>query len=683
MDSPVSGRLRNVDLPYSKGLMPLFEAVVNSIQAIEEANDDQERSLDNYSIDVHVLRDTQSTLKFDEDEKSEPEVTGFRIMDDGIGFTDENLKSFETMDSLKKVEKGCRGIGRLLWLKAFHGVRIDSTYRHGKEVRRRKFTFDADSEVSEPNLILNADTPIQTIVELHDYYPKYAASIPKSTEKLALGLLEHCLWYFVRGEGVPTIKIHDGSNTLDMFDLFEEYMHTSASKSSLEIKGHKFEVTHVRVRASRKQAHTLGYCAAGRLVKEESLKGKIPGLFSNISDEVGAFVYMAYLTGEYLDAKVVSQRTGFHIQETVDGMFEDTTVSFENIREALFPLVSDFLGKSLSINLDQSKAKLEKFVSDVAPKYRPLLAHIPEDQLLIDPSISDKDLDLLLHREKYRVEQEMLSDGHDLLQPRPNESRDEYETRLEHYLQTAADLKKSDLANYVMHRRIIIDLFRQAIEMKSDGAFEKEDLIHDLVVPMRATSDEVGFRRQNLWLLDERLAFHNYLASDKPLRTNPTTSNESDKKPDISSLRVFNNPLLVGEQSQQQASITVVEIKRPMRKGFKAGESEEKDPILQALGYLRRLREGAASRSGRPIPNARKIPGFVYVLADFTDHLLDCCKLHQLQQTADGMGFFGYHRDDSYNAYIQVISFDGLVVSATERNRAFFDELGLPSDSSR
>jgi hypothetical protein len=53
--------------------------------------------------------------------------------------------------------------------------------------------------------------------------------------------------------------------------------------------------------------------------------------------------------------------------------------------------------------------------------------------------------------------------------------------------------------------------------------------------------------------------------------------------------------------------------------------------------------------------------------------------MHQLQITADGMGYFGYHHDESYNAYIQVVSFDGLVESAKERNRAFFDEMGLPS----
>lgn len=33
----------------------------------------------------------------------------------------------------------------------------------------------------------------------------------------------------------------------------------------------------------------------------------------------------------------------------------------------------------------------------------------------------------------------------------------------------------------------------------------------------------------------------------------------------------------------------------------------------------------------------------------------------------------------SAKAYIEVMSFDGLVNAATERNRAFFDKLGLPT----
>ena len=42
-----------------------------------------------------------------------------------------------------------------------------------------------------------------------------------------------------------------------------------------------------------------------------------------------------------------------------------------------------------------------------------------------------------------------------------------------------------------------------------------------------------------------------------------------------------------------------------------------------------------------------------------------------------GMGYFGFHK--KFKAYIEVISFDRLVNMANERNKAFFDKLGLPS----
>ena len=41
------------------------------------------------------------------------------------------------------------------------------------------------------------------------------------------------------------------------------------------------------------------------------------------------------------------------------------------------------------------------------------------------------------------------------------------------------------------------------------------------------------------------------------------------------------------------------------------------------------------------------------------------------------MGYFGFNQN--YNAYIEVFSFDRLLNSAKERNRAFFDKLGLPT----
>lgn len=125
------------------------------------------------------------------------------------------------------------------------------------------------------------------------------------------------------------------------------------------------------------------------------------------------------------------------------------------------------------------------------------------------------------------------------------------------------------------------------------------------------------------------------------------------------------------------ASIVVVEIKRPMRNDAASGE--DKDPIEQALGYLDRIRTGQAmTASGRPIPRSEDIPGFCYVVCDITPSVERRCKMAQLKVTSDRQGYFGYN--DNYKAYIEVLSYDRLLNGARERNRAFFDKLGLPTN---
>jgi hypothetical protein len=117
-------------------------------------------------------------------------------------------------------------------------------------------------------------------------------------------------------------------------------------------------------------------------------------------------------------------------------------------------------------------------------------------------------------------------------------------------------------------------------------------------------------------------------------------------------------------------------LKRPMRNDAQQGD---KDPIEQALGYLDRIRQGKVqTANGRLIPGSENIPGFCYVLCDLTPTVVQRCKIHDAIRTSDGLGYFFYNK--TYSAYVEVFSFDRLVNSAKERNKAFFDKLGLPTN---
>ncbi len=588
------------------------------------------------------------------------------------------MESFETLDSDHKISKGCRGVGRLLWLKAFSRVEINSVFQElPDKFKNRNITFDVQNGIKLLNEADIAESDIKTCVHLQGFDKKYRTSTPKTIESIASALLEHCLWYFVRPEGAPRIKIQDSDSSIAINDLYHSYMHESAFPETITIKEQSFDLIHIKFRSSSSKKHGLSLCAASRLVKEEAISGKIPGLHGKILDETGEFIYCCYVASSYLDDRVRSERTSFNIKEEFDDLFSNTEISLKEIRDHVLKRSKEYLQNYLEENMVAGRTRVDQFISEQAPRYRPIISHIEEEELAVDPNITDKELELHLHKQLAEVERDMLQQGHEIM-ANFGGNVDDYKEQLSKYLQTAEDLKKSDLANYVSHRRVIINLLEKSIQRTETGKYAREDLIHELIMPMGKDSSQLLLDSHNLWLIDERLAFHNYLASDKTLNSMPITGDMTTKEPDFCALNIYDNPILVSEkQTLPLATLTVIEIKRPMRDDARSGEL--KDPIEQALGYLNRIRTGEVkTANGRLIPNSDDIPGYCYVICDLTDSIIQRCKMLDLTVSSDYMGYFGFHKQ--YKAYIEVISYDKLVNTAKARNRAFFDQLGLPSN---
>ena len=679
MKTFLAGRLRNTSLPLGQGLLPLFEAVVNSIHSVDSRN-----QKDSGEIRIEIVRIPQTTLPFD-DSKSKRGVaplgaiTGFKIIDNGVGFNDDNLSSFRTLDSDYKAELGCRGVGRLMWLKAFNRVEVTSDFvTSGDVISRRYFTFTPMEGVStiKESEAPESSAPLTTVY-LDNFSEEYSSRTSKTARVIANNLLEHCLWYFVRPGGAPTITLTDEDEYLSLSEVYDEYIVSSASTTTIALKDHPFELTHIKLKATSGKQPFVAWCAAGRLVQEEMIGGKIPGLYGKLSDESGDFVYACYVSSPFLTARVQSNRVGFDVDDIDETLFAGTNLSFKDIRKEVFASIENNLGDLLKENQEASLRRVESFSEHKSPRYRPLLKSFSREKLNVDPGISDRELEIHLHKLLMELEGNLLSEGQELMNYGASETPEQYRARLDGYLTKVEDIKKSDLANYVFHWKVVLDILQKVMSRQADRKYSREELVHELIIPMRRTSGEVTADKTNLWLIDERLAFHNFLASDKTLSAMPITSSTSTKEPDIVALNVFDEPLLVAEgETLPLASITVVEIKRPMRND--ADFTEDKNPILQALGYLERIRNGETqTEKGRLIPESKDVPGYCYVLCDITPSMKTQCKLLDLRITADKMGYFGYNTN--YNAFIEVLSFDRLFNAATQRNRAFFDKLGLPN----
>ncbi|WP_373140177.1 ATP-binding protein [Mycobacterium marinum] len=677
LTTSLAGRVRNTSLPKSHALLPLLEAIVNSIQSIDARSVDPDRP---GRVDVIVHRDAQAEFDFGPvgpGRAAMKPIVGFTIKDDGVGFTSANLSSFETLDSDYKSDLGCRGVGRLLWLKAFDRVSVRSAYEdESGTLRGRQFRFSIDREVEDDG---DTDGFTQPGAEVHlDGFKKpFQQYAPKGVDAIAREVFEHCIWYFLRPGGAPVVVIADDDEAVSLSDLTDEFVDSKMSSSTIEVKGQRFDMLNLRLKPSaRTSVPRLHWCAASRVVIEENLNGKVPGLHGRLKgEESGEFVYACYLTSGYVDERVRSDRTAFDIADRIEGEQLGDDLAQDDIRAAVLQEIGNILKGPLDSARTQGKQRVHDFVSTRAPRYRPVLARIEERGITVDPSVKDQDLELQLHGHLQKIEAEAFVQGQQISAEADSEPAEDYAERLAEYLSTVSEINQSDLAAYVSRRRSVLDLLARLIRADTEGKYSREDAIHRLIIPMRTESNDVATDASNLWIIDERLAFHDYLASDKTLKSMPITGDESTKEPDILATRLVDSPVLAAEGERLPLpSIVVIEIKRPMRKDA----TEDKNPIQQCLDYVKRVRAGGVlTATGRPIPPTQDPPAFCYIIADLTDKMIERCEVSNLRPTHDGLGYFGFN--DNAKAYIEVMSFDGLVNAATERNRAFFDKLGLPS----
>ena len=671
--------MRNTSLPRTHALLPLLEAVVNGIQAIDAIHGDD---VSQGCLRVSINRSPQGELAiFDVEQgrsQSRP-IVGFTIQDNGVGFTPDNMSSFETLDSNFKAGFGCRGVGRLLWLKAFEHVEVASAYRDGGSIRGRRFKFSVSREVEQEEAPRNL-TDTGSTVALIGFKDDYRKSAAKTLPSIAREIFEHCIWYFLRPGGAPDIVVVDeDGESISLRDFLDDSGFLDTTRAELNIKGRRFDLIGLRLKSSARHASPrMHWCAANRVVKNESIAGKVPGLYGRLKDETSTeFTYACYLSSQFLDDHVRSDRTDFDLPERVPGDSLIDELSLEDIRKEVFNEISRTLAKPLESSRRESRERIHRFVSAKAPKYRPLIDRIESHGITVDPSIKDQELELELHRYSQKIEAEVLAEGQAVFAESIGDRAEEYNERLSNYLKTVTEFNQSDLANYVSRRRTTLDILGRLIQSDSEGRYVREELIHGLLFPMRKESTEVSADASNLWILDERLVFHDYLSSDKPFKSISISEDQSLKRPDILASRIIEPdcPVLTAEgEKLPLQSIVVVELKRPMRDDAKEGNN----PIEQCLDYVSRVRSGnVMSVAGRPVVAMSDSPAFCYIIADLTPKMVSRCKLSGLTRTYDGMGYFGFI--EPHKAYVEVLSFDRLLNGAMERNRAFFDRLGIPS----
>lgn len=672
MEVDLRGRAAKLSLPKRQGLLPVFEAIVNSIHAIhDEGRPDGRISVEfERNIDQGVLSQEDAFLQ-------NLPIKHVKISDNGIGFTKANFDSFNKSDSTYKLDSGGKGVGRLLWLKAFRSIEVSSVYKDGQATRQITFRFSFHDEPIKNRLIttVSDNTPIGTVVKLMDFTEDYATVAVRKTDAIAKYIVEHCLRYFMLDK-MPVLDVVDKTRgeVKNANAVYAALLKTKQDEA-FEVAERSFNLTHVMFQGSSGIEHKISYCGNDRVVEEKPIRSsEVNGLTNRLKlpdDEADAgSIYVACVSGDYLDKHISDDRTKFNFPKE-DELSDN--VSFDKIQEAVLSSSRNFLSPYTEATLKNNRVRIEQFIQEERPKYRALAKYHSDRFDAIPTTATGDKLDLELYKMDLEVGYHLKQQAEKIISGSEPDGLEDYSDFFEEF----GEYGKAQLADYIAHRHQILRLLGVSLKRNESGKYAPEKAIHDLIFPMGKTSDEVGPDDHNLWIIDERLAYHYYLASDKRISQLQPVNSDAKGEPD---LIVFNRPIaVISETDPPYQSVVIFEFKKPMRDNYKEGTTEEyKDnPLDQINRYVEEIIDGKALDSqGRSVTVQPKTPFYCYVLADLTPSLRSIMRGRNFTTTPDGLGYFFYN--NNLNSYTEIISYQKLMKDAKNRNRILFDKLNLP-----
>ncbi len=652
LKTDLEGKVRNLPHFKSEALLPLFEAVVNSIQAIEERG-----NFASGVIDIRILREEQIMLG----DLDSAAICGFEITDNGIGFNTENFDSFETSDTTHKQAKGGKGIGRFLWLKAFDTVSVDSIFESDGKRYKRQFTFTPNAGITQ-SPVTETFADLQTTVRLLGFKKDYRklASAYKTPQKIAQRILEHCLSYFIASDA-PLITVRDLDDTLVLNTIFESEIKNNTKLETVEIGQQVFSLAHIKLYSTHDKMHNIVLCANRRDVKTLSLS-KALGTSTQFDDVDQKFVYALYVTSPYLDQNVDTYRLNFEIPDDATLLDQSNGITMSMIENAVSAAAKVFLADFLKKAKEKKVYLIANHLATVNPSLRAVPHYCPEVYDDIEPNSSPEKINEVLYCHKGKAEW-AISQKSDKLLKTQAKSLSEVDESYKALTSEISAFQKDNLVNYLCDRKRMIALLEKKLELNADGKFSNEDIIHDLVFPRKATTDELAFENHNLWLIDECLTFHAFAASEMPL--SETTTSESEERPDIVAFAEV-------DEDKIARSVSILEFKKPQRTSF------DEDPTRQLYRYLREIKETKRVRlpNGRDLNVGDTTRYYCYAICDITPAIHVFAENNGNYARLKGeLGYYMYNR--ALNAHTEILHFDKLVVDAKRRHKAFFEKLGI------
>ncbi len=647
-------RINNLDLPKSKMWMALYEAIYNSIHAI------QERDIKDGKVKVIIKR---SNSLLEDDIKK---IDTIEIIDNGIGFNKENFMSFLTSDSPYKQKIGGRGVGRLTWLKVFKKVIINSVFAEENKYYKRYILFSENGIENDYVKEIEKTSKIETSVKMINMIQPYVEESDIKSTEISDNLIQYLAPYLIANDNVEISILESESEDIVKLDFvfFNEYIR-SVLKKEIYIDNVKFSLDHVfsTTKSNLKNNH-IYISAQDRLVWDKNLDnyiGNLPSYYILKDEKVN---YSCFIKSAFLDEEVTCERITFN-----NFKFDNKNSGFTGINgyESIISSIEDYLNEYIN---EFSKAKFEKiknYILQEEEQYGYLFRNneMKKEIMAIPSSIANnpqklsskiRDIDNEYYfKIKKRVETEIIND----------EDISKIASKIK-------DTSQKSLMEYIIRRKLIIETVAKKTKKNANNKYCLEKDIHRIIFPMNESLSTVNYDDHNLWLLDERLAFSYQAMSD--MRMDKYVKNsKSAKRPDL----IFINNFTSLETTDRSIidSIYIVELKRPNR------ENMDDSPLKQILGYIEEIKKSNTliTPEGDIFDVDEKVTFECYIIGDPNHEMKQRLYRDNFTKILNGERWYYYH--SQYNAKIEFISFKRMIKDAKIRNMIFERKLKIKDEN--
>ncbi len=605
-------------------LRPMVEAISNSLEAGAE----------NIKVKIYTktLIGTEST-----------KVSAYDVEDDGEGFTKRNIDSFLTYMSEYKIKHGCKGVGRITWLKVFNSVDIES-YADKKEI---SCTFDENFSENSLKIRDTDRTNTGTLIKFSGVRKQF---FDEGNDRRAEGdlnvirnYIEECLFiklYLLKSKNINfTIVVSDTSGESAAEPICNDSLKTLSEKkfivSDYNNKDINFNIYYSFLNSIGKQKKSAYYCAHGRTVTPISDKVSFASLPENKSS-------IFLVTSDFFDKHVNDERNTFDIPQSGNRL--DCTLTWEQINSSLQSEIDNIFINEFP-NLEKEN---DRNISELIEQFPHLAKYIREDT----SKIKNKEKILNSSKKKYEQEKERISRRFKELLEKNELDSDAFDNSIEDITVMSA----RELAEYIVYRQQII-LALHKLNANKEKSSKK---IHNLFMKKNTESfkDTHETFDHNLWLFDDKFMTYIYAASDVAIEKYKKALDEvniynSKYRPDLA---VF----FSGTDTDNGRDAIVIEFKA-------CGASiDEKSKAFWEIN-----RNAQAIRDS--IENINRI--WCYTITSFDETFKKNIKAQDFVQlfTSGERNeiFYRYFRE--INAHCYYVSLDALLADAESRNNIFLD----------